>query len=455
MENNNKTSDWREEYAYTLGIQAYIFAFPWVYLSLLRYLWVAQKPKNDMTIYAALNHFFHTRRIITAEYRDGGSPNNDTLYSVAWLDVSKEPVILSHPDMGERYFTFEIASMTSDNFAYVGKRTTGSTAGHFAICGPNWQGDLPDGVQALPASPTAAVLIFGRTALRGPADVTAVNQLQDQYKLTPLSFWGVKDASLPERRDVPPPFDPQKDSLADWKTINQAMIENPPLEQNAFMLDLLKTIGVGPGLDVSQMDAATQKGLTRAAKDGRAMLQAITVSGRGKRVNGWVFPPSSMGRAGYRKDFITRGASQCLGGIISNDPEEAVYINTTVDSDGQPLNGANRYVLKFDPGKLPEVNEFWSLTLYDLTFNLVQNPIDRWAIGSLTGEYQLADDGSLTIYIQHESPGSEKESNWLPAPKDEFLLIFRTYGPSENLINQTWEMPGLKPPELGFIGEIE
>jgi hypothetical protein len=257
----------------------------------------------------------------------------------------------------------------------------------------------------------------------------------------------VPDASLPERRDVPPPFDPQKDPLANWKTINQAMIENPPLKQNAFMLDLLATIGVGPGLDVSKMDAATQKGLARAAQDGRALLQKIMVAGRGKKVNGWVYPPSSIGRAGYRKDFVTRGSIQCLGGIIANDPEEAVYINTMVDADGQPLKGTNRYSLKFEAGQLPDVTEFWSLTMYDTTFNLVQNPIDRWAIGSLSENYQLAADGSLTIYIQHQSPGDEKEANWLPAPDGEFFLVFRTYGPSKELIDQTWEMPGLKQVE--------
>lgn len=132
-----------------------------------------------------------------------------------------------------------------------------------------------------------------------------------------------------------------------------------------------------------------------------------------------------------------------MGGIISNDPEEAVYINTGVDAQGKSLDGADRYILKFEAGQLPDVREFWSLTMYDTTFNLVKNPIDRWAIGSLEKNYQLAADGSLTIYIQHQSPGGDKEVNWLPAPEGEFILIFRTYGPSEELINQTWEMPGL------------
>ena len=132
-----------------------------------------------------------------------------------------------------------------------------------------------------------------------------------------------------------------------------------------------------------------------------------------------------------------------MGGIISNDPEEAVYINTHTDFDGQTLSGSNSYELKFDAGELPSVNEFWSLTMYDLTNNLVKNPIDRWAIGSLNGGYQTAKDGSLTLYVQKDSPGKDKESNWLPAPEGEFWVVFRTYGPGETIVNQTWEMPGL------------
>jgi hypothetical protein len=171
-------SDWRETYAYTLGLQAYIFGFPYVYLPTLRWSWVTQpKPAGGTTPYAPLNHFHHVRTLADADYRDGGSPNNDTLYSIAWVDVATEPVIISHPDMGKRYFTFEIASLDSDNFAYVGTRTTGGKADRFAIVGPKWQGRLPRGVAALPRSRTNSVLIIGRTLVDGPADVKSVNSL--------------------------------------------------------------------------------------------------------------------------------------------------------------------------------------------------------------------------------------------------------------------------------------
>ena len=447
QENQTPPADWREQYAYTLGVQAYVFSFPWSYLPELRYAWVTQKPKNASTPYAPLNHFWHMRTLADADYRDGGSPNYDTLYSLAWLDVGKEPVILSHPDVKDRYFTFQIASMTSDNIDYVGSRTTGSEAGHFAITGPDWRGELPQGVKRLKPSPTAAVLIFGRTTVKGPEDVPDVNRLQSQYKLTPLSLWRKADAQVPERRDVFKPFDREQDPLNEWRTINRAMTENPPLERNAFMVELMKTIGVGPGQDVDAMDEATQRGLARAAKDGRALLFNITTAGYGKQVNGWTYPPSSLGRAGYQGDFRTRGAVQCMGGIISNDPAENIYLNTTTDVKGGRLDGANRYVLKFEKGELPEVSEFWSLTMYDMTFNFADNPIDRYAIGSLKEGYELGEDGSLTLYIQHDSPGKDKESNWLPSPEGEFFVVFRTYGPGKKLLSQEWELPGLAPVE--------
>ena len=328
QENQTPPVDWREQYAYTLGVQAYVFSFPWSYLPELRYAWVTQEPSNASTPYAPLNHFWHMRQLADADYRDGGSPNYDTLYSLAWLDVGQEPVILSHPDVKDRYFSFQIACMSSDNVDYVGSRTTGSEAGHFAITGPDWKGELPPGVKRLKPSPTAAVLVFGRTAVAGPEDVPAANRLQNQYKLTPLSLWGKAKAQVPDRRDVFKPFDREQDPRNEWRTINRAMTENPPLERNAFMVELMKTIGVGPGQDVDAMDEATQRGLARAAKDGRTLLFNITTSGYGKQVNGWTYPPSSIGRAGYQGDFRTRGAVQCMGGIISNDPEENIYLNT-------------------------------------------------------------------------------------------------------------------------------
>jgi len=440
----DEKTDWRENYAYTMGVQAYAFGFPYVYLPSLRWDWVTQpKPLDGVTPYAPLNHFFHVRQLVNASYRDGGSPNEDTLYSIAMVDVSKEPLILSHPDMGDRYFSFELASLDSDNFAYVGKRTTGEKAGSFAIVGPDWEGTLPAGVKALPPSRTPAIFIFGRTLIDGAADAPVVNALQDQYTLVPLSFWGKKDAKLPESRDVWKPFDPKTDPLAEWKTMNRAMTENPPEARLAKLLELFANVGVGPGQDIDSLDEATKRGLARAAVDGRKLLNESLSSGElGKQVNNWNIPPKTFGRAGLADEFLVRGAAQCLGGILANDPEEAVYYNTTMDGEGQPLDGNKRYSIRFAPGQLPEVDAFWSLTMYDPTYNLTDNPINRYSIGDRIKGLKKDADGGLTIYIQNTSPGKDKESNWLPSTQSgPFLLILRTYIPGEEILEQKWAPP--------------
>ncbi|HRH86891.1 MAG TPA: DUF1254 domain-containing protein [Rubrivivax sp.] len=432
-------ADWRETYAYTQGMQAFVFGFPWAFLPEIRWKWVTQDPHSPFVPYAPLNQFYNSRQLTTAEYRDGGSPNNDTLYSVAWLDLSKEPLILSVPDVGDRYYTMEMGSLDSDNFAYVGKRTTGTKAGHYAIVGPNWKGTLPAGVTELPRSRTDAALILGRTLVTGPDDVAAVNKIQDQYKLTPLSLWG-SGKSAPASRDVPPPANPKGDPLASWKTMNAAMTANPPAGAQAAIVRSFADIGIGPGLDVSKTDAATQAGLARAAKDGMALLRDAMPS-FGKQVNGWKYPPQAMGRAGLAYDFLLRASLQCLGGIISNDTAEAIYMNTFTDAAGATLSGAHTYKIRFAPGGAPPVGAFWSITMYGLDNNFVANPINRYKLGSLPkGSIATDPDGGMTITVSHQQPAAGA-ANWLPAPQGDFYLVLRTYMPEGKLLDQSWAPP--------------
>jgi len=439
------SDDWRETYAYTLGTQAFVYGFPWVFLPQIRYDWVTQPRNPEWIPYLPLNQFWNSAELATAAYRDGGSPNNDTLYSIAVLNLAKEPLILSVPDVGERYYTFEMASFDSDNFAYVGTRTTGNKAGHYAIVGPNWKGTLPEGIVALPASRTDSALVFGRTLVYDEADLVNVHKLQAQYRLTPLSRWGV--ASPPKQaddRNVWKPFDPKTDPLAAFKTMNKAMTENPPDEGHKSMMASFASIGVGPGQDVTKMDAATQRGLVRAAVDGMKVLRGAISTGLGKKVNGWSYPPVTFGRAGLHDDFLLRASLQCLGGIIANDPAEAIYMNTFFDVDGKKLSGADRYVVHFPAGQLPDVKAFWSLTMYGVDNNLVANPINRYKLGSYPeGVMKMDADGGLTLYVQNESPGTEKESNWLPAPKEAFYLVLRTYLPGPRLLAQEWVPPAV------------
>jgi len=434
--------DWREEYAYTLGTQAYVFGYPWVYLAQIRYAWVTQPRNPDTTPYAPLNFFWHIKELADATYRDGGSPNQDTLYSIAWVDLRQGPVILSHPDLGDRFFTFEIADMSSDNFAVVGQNTTGSQAGSFAIIPPDWKGTLPTGVRELPPSTTPMVLIFGRTLVDGKADVPVAHEFMAQYKLTPLGLLGKTDAKVPEDRDVFEPYDAKADPLADWKTMNEFMTENPPEPRHAGLMKQFATIGVGPGQNLDLLDEPTRRGLARAAIEGRRILVASVDNPKFKTINGWKYPPPYMGRAGAVDDFLTRGGKQCMWGIISQDPPEATYLSTGSDEEGRRLTGADRYVVRFPPGGLPEVKAFWSLTLYDETHNFVDNPLDRYALGDRSAQLKMDPDGGLTIYIQADSPGGGRDGNWLPAPKGKpFSLTLRTYLPGKSIVDQTWAPP--------------
>ena len=281
--------------------------------------------------------------------------------------------------------------------------------------------------------------------MQGKADAKVVNKLQDQYTLIPLSQWGKKNAKMATTRNIWKPYDPKTDPLAPCKTINRMLTEHPPLAQNKVVVDMFKDIGIGPGLDVEKVDDAIKRGLIRAIKSAGPMIKAAGQSaGFGKVINGWSISPNTMGSAGYSGDFLTRGAIQSGAGIVANDPEEAVYPLTRVDASGDVLDGANKYTMTFAPGNLPKVDAFWSLTLYDNTFNLVDNPINRYNITSQTGGYKKAKDGSLTLYIQNESPGKDKESNWLPAPKSgSFFMVFRTYMPAKEIVEQTCQIPGL------------
>ncbi|MGO9390846.1 DUF1214 domain-containing protein [Rhodoblastus sp.] len=225
------------------------------------------------------------------------------------------------------------------------------------------------------------------------------------------------------------------------------MVEVPPPARDSDLLQQLARIGIGPGLDVDAQDASTKRGLARAAVEGKKIIaEAFTDGYLQKAVNGWNYPPPATGRPSPTRDWLFR-AVQMLAGFVANDPVEATYFNVSVDGDGKPLSGKNRYVIHFDKGGEPKVKAFWSVTMYNLKYNLVANPINRYSVGDRSGMKPDA-DGGLTIYVQKDSPGADKEANWLPAPEDQFFMIMRTYLPAEDIVSQTW-----LPPKITAVGE--
>jgi hypothetical protein len=465
----SQTGEWEEEYAYALGVQAYIYGFPWIYNAQLRWLWASPggkelSEKQGLTVpYAPVNSFYHASQLASPDSRTGGSPNCDTLYSTAWLDVAQDPIVLSVPEVTDRYYCVEMVCMDADNFAYVGTRSTGTPAGNFLIAGPGWNGRVPEGVlDVLPRSRTSAIFLLGRTGVNNTSqeDLDRARAIQKQYLLTPLSDW--PDRPLPRPSKVMVPYGVDYNNTAGaWKTMNEAMTENPPglppgINQEQ-LLKLFATIGIGPNQNLDDQSEATRLGLQRAARDGLAMLKKMG-KGRGEIVHGWAYPPLDIGRAGQNSDFITRAALQSLGGICAHDPAEGVYLNVFTDGDGVTLSGQHRYTLTFKAGDFPPCDTtkhgFWSVTMYDSTYNLVAGS-SHYTINSYYPEYQERDSsGGMTILIQSDEPGElPKGTYWLQSPTpgstddaddtdDAFYLILRVYVPEPSVsVTQTWAPP--------------
>jgi hypothetical protein len=436
-----------EEQAAKVAEDAYIFGYPLVLMDITKAVSTAV-PKPEGTK-APINQFAHVRAFPDATYTDIVSPNADTLYSLAWLDVAKEPMVLSVPALGKRFYLMQIMDEWTNVFASPGTRTTGGGKGHFAIVGPEWTGKLPEGVNEL-KSPTNSVWIVGRTQANGKDDYPAVRAIQDEYKLTPLSAWG-KDYTPPGNVPVAKGIDaktPAVEQVAKMDTamffarLNTLMKHDPPAAADADALKRFAALGVAPGkpFDPAKLDPAVAKGIETGVRAAREKIVAEAKKPFGKVVNNWSIMTAGIGR--YGTDYLFRSVI-ALVGLGSNLPEDATYPLTRVDAEGKALTGANRYVIRFAKGQLPPVSAFWSVTMYNSKQAFVDNPINRYAIGD-RDKLKFDDDGSLTLNVQQESPGKDKESNWLPAPKDEFNLVMRLYWPRQEILDGTWRPPAVE-----------
>jgi len=439
-----------EEMAYLTGLDAYTFGFPLVYMELLKYQHTNHY-KNKVTPYHSLHDWFHNITVLDHNWQEGGAPNIDTFYSSAWVDISKEPVILSHPDMGERYFTFELADYFSDNFDYVGMRATGSLAGHYALIGPNWKGKLPEGVKPLNRAVTDTIFVVGRTLYgKDDADKKYAYELMKQYKLTPLSEWGKPKQDKPwlkAPKVAVEALNPTSKPLGHWQSIFDALARFPTPEKHKAMINMMANIGLKAGMNVEQdLDEATKKGLARAAIDGFKKLKFLSTK-FGDRNNGWTVTAAEFGEAGMHGQYLMRAAQQSLAGIVANNQEEAVYTYAATDVNGIPLEGDRAYKVHFTKEQLPPGKAFWSITNYTMKFNFVTNEWHKYNLGDRDKGLVYDENGGLTIYYS-STPPKDKESmpNWLPTPKNgNFFTVIRTYIPDEKVLNRTWKLPPLEP----------
>lgn len=451
--------------AFARGVRAYLYGYPLVLAEYTSRVSGARFAQDEM------NRFMHVREFPGPDFKDVVAPNADTLYSVAWLDLSRGPVVLHLPETQGRWLLMQVLDAWSNAIASPGTRTLGSAAADIAIVGPGWSGALPAGVRRIDC-PTRLAWLIGRTNTAGKTGYAAVHQLQDRYTLTPLAPVAA-GATLPALPSDASPVDTRTPVVTQVARLDAEhffghlarMLEsNPPQADDAPMLETLRHLGVTAGhFDASALSPATRAGLDDAVRFVRALFEARSPGTQGqlqagpllrgmaaglnamldklilKPHNGWVIP-LDIGRYG---DRYTLRALVALIGFGANAAEDAVYPMTQVDGEGHALDGTHRYRLHFARDALPPAGAFWSLTMYDERGFFVANPIERYAIGD-RDRLALNADGSLDLLIQRADPGPAEHANWLPAPAGRFKLAMRIYDPKPAVLEGRWVPPGVQ-----------
>jgi hypothetical protein len=431
-----------EQEAQAISVDAYIYFYPLVTMDVTRKQLTNVEPGKG--IGAPMNVLYNVPAFPSAEMRQVVRPNFDTLYSFGYVDVTKEPMVVSVPDTGGRYYLLPMLDMWTDVFASPGWRTTGTQAGNFLLTPRGWSGTVPAGFARIEA-PTPYVWIIGRTKTDGPEDYDAVHKIQAGYKITPLSEWN-KPAS---------PVAVKIDPTVDMKTPPKVQVDTMPAGQYfAYAAELLKLhpphltdepiiarmrrIGIEPGksFDFSKVDPAVRKELEDAPAVAQKLME-WKVSTIARVANHWSMNTDTMGV--YGNYYLKRAIVAQLG-LGANLPEDAIYPLNLADETGAPLDGANKYMIHFEKGATPPASAFWSLTLYDGEGFQVPNSLNRFAVSSWM-PFKYNRDGSLDLYFQNESPGRDKEVNWLPAPKGGFNLTMRLYAPQAEALTGKWNPP--------------
>jgi hypothetical protein len=447
--NTANTTSLTEDEARSIAVDAYVYFYSLVTMDVTRKQ-MTNLPPGEKMGFGPMNMFVNVPAYPPADMKAVVRTNFDTLYSIAWLDLTSEPLIVSVPDTDGRYYLLPMLDMWTDVFASPGWRTTGTQAARFLVMPPAAnreqlkQHALPEDMRVIDA-PTAYVWIIGRTQTNGPSDYGAVNKIQEGLMVTPLSEWGRAPkavvAKIDETVDMKTPPKTQVDTMpaaayfayaAELLKLHPAHLTDQPT------LARMRRIGIeaGRSFDISQLDPAVQKGIEAAPAEA-SQLMAWKIPTIARVANGWSMNTDTMGV--YGNYYLKRAIVAQLG-LGANLPEDAIYPLNLGDDSGKPLDGSNRYAIHFEKGNTPPVNAFWSITLYDEDGFQVGNVLNRFAVSSWM-PFQYNADGSLDIYFQNESPGKDKEANWLPAPKRPFNLTMRLYSPKADALTGRWDPP--------------
>jgi hypothetical protein len=426
---------------YVLAVRAYVWGYPLVRAAQLRQN--ATRPddpyaKRPSTVAGApLNTLGHARALATPETRIGVAPNNDTLYSLAFLDMNEGPFVLDSPDFGRRYYTFQFGQADTSTDQSLGRRTHGARLPPVFIVGPGYVGMAPEGMVVV-ESRDRYLMIAGRILVNGATDLPAVHALQDEIRLRRWNAGAPAPATPTPQRPLTDPASGVPKDFEILEMLGAVLRDSTPTPRDRALITSFAQIGLTRehGFRLQDLRPAERSAIADGLADAEAVVRAKTYD-LGRKVNGW-----SINYIGPRfgDDHLLR-AALAMDQIYIVEPEEALYPSARVDGAGQPLDGKNRYRIRFAPDRLPPVGAFWSITLYHAKGFMVENPIDRWAIGDRTSGLTYGGDGSLEILVQHERPAGDVAANWLPAPNGPFMLLMRLYNPKAPILGGAWTPP--------------
>ena len=432
--------------ARAIAKEAYIYGFPMVDHYRIQYSYFQNK--DDPNYKAPWNQLINIPRVYTPEDTAIQTPNSDTPYSFIGMDLRTEPLVLTVPKIEKnRYFSVQLIDAYTFNFAYIGSRTTGNDGGNYLIAGPLWKGETPKGIKQVIRSETQFVFAVYRTQLFSPDDMDNVKKIQAGYKVQPLSaFQGEPAPKAAPAIDFIRPLTPeaQRTSPEFYNILDFVLQFCPTHPSERELMARFARIGIGDGrsFDVNKLSPEMRTALEKGMADALTEFAALQKQINEKTVtSGQLF-----GTREYLKNNYLYRMGGAVNGIYGNSEAEAIYPVLALDSEGNKPDGSNKYTLRFAKGQLPPVNAFWSITMYRMPeILLVDNPIDRYLLNStMLDQFKFDADGGLTLYLQNESPGKDKEPNWLPAPKGWFMPVIRLYWPREEALDGRWSAPQLQ-----------
>lgn len=442
--NGRKKGNLTENDAFALGVLVYIYAYSIVEVERRLYNCTHLLESEQFDYFGDFNCLNILTPLFASDSHSIQCPSNDTLCCGAALDLSREPVLLYTPDIGDRYFVYQFIDAYANSYAYVGTRTTRGSEGVYAIIGPGWRGKLPENLHWI-QSMTPHNLLIGRIFVENAGEIPLVRGIYGRSTLAPLSQFEKEkgnDLKIQYPFELSAPLD--LSGLNWFEFANRVLNDNPPAADENDLIRLFARLGFGPGFDFQSaaLSTNTRSGMERAipVAQMKIILYAQTM---GETINGWRL--RRLNRDIRGTTYIERAAI-AFESLTESPAEEILSAEACQDEDGNILNGAKNYVLRFEKDNEPPVKGFWSLTMYNLPGHLmISNMLDRYSIRSRQPELKRSADGSLEIYLQHENPGADTESNWLPAPEGDFLVVMRMYNPGEEVVGGFYNLPPIRP----------